>query len=562
VPAECRENVRTTAKTMQEWKSLFASYSELQTGEVGEGNPESYERVLLKTLKKFRELDTDLRSIIVPGALEELVHQVDMPSEHWWDDDDDASLLPAGLSRFLNLLREFLTKYDTWLLQPHNIMARRAGRLEEDIHQLRFYCEGVNSKLGWSVCIQGVGFPDVWAAIEFVASSMPEDAVQSSHSTVLNDLLDKITGISGDFVALRLQLLRVEEKSRFCEESVGKFDARFAFIHPILLSIKDLSNLMPRVLAWLEALEERSRSLREQSTSDPWTNQFRQDSNRAPTPDSYHLGDRSEELLPRDSDACLRTLEHTVKSLEKRIVGDGICIKNFLFQSKEDMQIWLKTNLPNNRFGLFLDAVSIFNFLAQSHTDDQANMSHLYASQKSGFDTTYESTVLSFMKNLFPNIIEKGGADGLDTSKLLPGLSDADKWISNGVTGLQMPVEWESPNVDDEFQSVISSTFEDFPEARDLVLELLYRSKKFALDLCHFIQRDFDFWKHKGYSKKEFWELTCLSVQQILEDIQVVRIIGHNSRDLKNPDNTATAVIWATLKAHTVMAAKSNKSKL
>jgi len=107
------------------------------------------------------------------------------------------------------------------------------------------------------------------------------------------------------------------------------------------------------------------------------------------------------------------------------------------------------------------------------------------------------------MKNLFPTLFGKGGADGMDTSKLLPGLSDADKWNSSSVTGLQFQEEQELPNVDEEFQNIINLTFEDHPEARKLVLELLYRSKKFALYLCNFIQRDFEFWKHKGYSKKE-----------------------------------------------------------
>jgi hypothetical protein len=86
-----------------------------------------------------------------------------------------------------------------------------------------------------------------------------------------------------------------------------------------------------------------------------------------------------------------------------------------------------------------------------------------------------------------------------------------------------------------------------------LALELLYRSKKFALDLCHFIQRDYEFWLHKKYAKRDAWELTCLSVRRIFEDIHVVRVVGRDSRDIKNPSLTATQVVWATLRTHTVM---------
>jgi hypothetical protein len=261
-----------------------------------------------------------------------------------------------------------------------------------------------------------------------------------------------------------------------------------------------------------------------------------------------------------DFEVRLNTIDHMVKSLEKRIVGDGIRVGRFLFQSKEDLLLWILQHVQNNRFGLFVDAVSIFDFLAQAHVDSESNMSHLYNSQKNGFDTTYESRIISSMQNLFPNLFGKTSSDGLDTSRVLPGLQTADKWNSDGVTGLQLQVERELPNVDLQFRNAIAGTFEDSAEARDLALELLYRSKKFALDMSNFIQRDYEFWLHKKYSKKDAWELTCLSVRRIFEDIHVVRVVGRDSRDLKNPVLTATQVMWATLRAHTVMEEYSRRN--
>lgn len=174
--------------------------------------------------------------------------------------------------------------------------------------------------------------------------------------------------------------------------------------------------------------------------------------------------------------------------------------------------MWMVTNIPNNRFGFFLDEVSIFDFLAQLHLDNQENMSQLYNLQKNGFETTYESRIIYSMQNLFPNLFGNTAANGMDMSQALLGLQSVDKWNNNGVTELQLQVEHELPNVEIQFRNAISATFEDYPDACDLALELLYRSKKFALDLCIFIQCNHDFWKHEGYSKKEAWELTCLSV--------------------------------------------------
>jgi len=67
----------------------------------------------------------------------------------------------------------------------------------------------------------------------------------------------------------------------------------------------------------------------------------------------------------------------------------------------------MATFMPSNWSGLFLDAVSIFNFLAQAHMDSQDNMQHIYNSQKNGFDTTYESRIISSMRHLFPNLFGK-----------------------------------------------------------------------------------------------------------------------------------------------------------
>jgi len=146
--------------------------------------------------------------------------------------------------------------------------------------------------------------------------------------------------------------------------------------------------------------------------------------------------------------------------------------------------------MPSNWSGLFLDAVSIFNFLAQAHMDSQDNMQHIYNSQKNGFDTTYESRIISSMRHLFPNLFGKISSDGMDTSWYLPALQNPDKWNLNGVTGLHLQLERELPNVGLQFRNAVESAFKDSAKARYLAFELLYWSKKFALDLCNFIQKE------------------------------------------------------------------------
>jgi hypothetical protein len=53
---------------------------------------------------------------------------------------------------------------------------------------------------------------------------------------------------------------------------------------------------------------------------------------------------------------------YQLKTLQHRIVGGGVKIGSKVFQSFEDVQWWVKSNLPICRYGLFVYAVSILDF--------------------------------------------------------------------------------------------------------------------------------------------------------------------------------------------------------
>mmetsp|Transcript_6065 Transcript_6065/g.8862 ORF Transcript_6065/g.8862 Transcript_6065/m.8862 type:complete len:105 (+) Transcript_6065:1206-1520(+) len=64
------------------------------------------------------------------------------------------------------------------------------------------------------------------------------------------------------------------------------------------------------------------------------------------------------------------SIENKVTVLERRIIGDGVSIGVYSFQSFEDCRIWAKTHMPNNRYGLFVDVISLFELF---HLDQVAN---------------------------------------------------------------------------------------------------------------------------------------------------------------------------------------------
>jgi len=249
----------------------------------------------------------------------------------------------------------------------------------------------------------------------------------------------------------------------------------------------------------------------------------------------------------------LNTFDEHLSRLESRTVGDGITIGPYVFQTLDDIRLWCGLHLKSNRFGLFLDGVSIYEFLAEDHADATKVLTNLYNSQKNQFNNLYDTKVLASCQNLFPTIFGKSAADGLDTAKTLPGLTSPDKWDSKGVTGLRFQLAREIINADTQITKAISVAFRGSPEAAGLAKESLYRSKKFVNDLGNFISQDYSFWLAKGYTKAGSWELTCCSVRRLYEDIHQVRIIARDVRDLEDPASTTALVLWATLRTHVVM---------
>jgi hypothetical protein len=75
------------------------------------------------------------------------------------------------------------------------------------------------------------------------------------------------------------------------------------------------------------------------------------------------------------------------------------------------VQTWCGINLKSNRFGLFLDGVSIFEFLAQDHADATEVLTNLYNAQKNSFNNLYDSKVLTSCQNLFPTIFGRSSSD-------------------------------------------------------------------------------------------------------------------------------------------------------
>jgi hypothetical protein len=249
----------------------------------------------------------------------------------------------------------------------------------------------------------------------------------------------------------------------------------------------------------------------------------------------------------------IKEINTQLQQLQHKIVGKGVQIGNKTFQSFEDVKQWVNSHLPNHRYGLFVDSVSLFEFFSAGHIDAETTYTSFYSQHRTGFKSTFEARIASSVQNLFPTVFGKSDAN-VDTSEALPALPNSDRWDSNnGNMGLRHQIMRNMADVELQIQETINTVLGDYSEAQHLARECLHQSKCFALELCQFISMDFQKWKHRGHSKKDAWKMTAVCVRRIFEELYSERVVARDIYDQGNPSFTTAKYLWATWRAHSVM---------
>jgi hypothetical protein len=261
-----------------------------------------------------------------------------------------------------------------------------------------------------------------------------------------------------------------------------------------------------------------------------------------------------ESLNVEESLICrLADLESKMKILENRVVGAGVQMGSFVFQSFEDLLKWVQVKIPKGRFGLFVDGHSFLEFFTLSgHVDTEVGTAAFSHSIKAGFSTYVEAQLAMSFKNLFPAVFGKGGSSSMDDSECLPAITKGDKW-NNGSTGVHHQLMRNMNDVSYQLDSSIKKVLKDHPEGRQLAIDCVTASKRFVIDLIAFMSQEYSTWQQRGFSKKDAWQIVCQIVRRIFEDLQSARISARNSQDLEDADFTTATFLYATLRCHGIM---------
>jgi hypothetical protein len=549
VPIEELTVIQASRHTVDEWTNIFTRYSENRVKTGGNTAPavELFNKVALKTPAKAANSPAEADIMVYsPRGIRQIVAEA-QDTDLWLEIKHES--IPDEIMSFLRNVHSFLVDFDHWWKTPLLDNYASLALIKDDLYTLKQKCEHLHLLVGQPIPIGGMDFPDLWSTLEFLSSTQRSQAPLGVADSSMLDEVRSIRQVVDAIPEVLQQYLLVEDFHEVMNaldlqgirQTLTQFEQRFTVISSVLQQFKTLRSEVQQLQARLTTTSTTTTTAR----SHPLLQRLQTSRPASPT-----MGPPSSDA---DLTARLNTVDLKLSQLENRLVGDGVTIGSYTFQSLDEVRVWCRRNLPTHRFGLFLDGVSIFEFLAQDHTDSTKVLTNLYNSQKNQFNNLYDSKVITSCQNLFPSVFGKSSSDGLDTSRTLPGLLTADKWDNYGVTGLQFQFSRDLINVDTQISTATDMAFRDHGEAASLAKELLYRSKKLVNELSNFMSQDFSFWRAKGYDKTLSWKLTCCSVRRLYEDIHQVRIIARDVRDLEDANATVSLVLWATIRSHKIM---------
>ena len=388
--------------------------------------------------------------------------------------------------------------------------------------------------------------------------------IDASYTVLTSDLVklhDKVKQVAGTVGPIRnsesvshwieAMTQRVKSLEDFKSSAVTKFAGISSAVsslkedqNHVMEEVSELQALATQHQGWVSVTDQTLEVFRKRfAVIRPFLNRF------SDAKDEENAPGASVEALSRQ----VADLQEKIKILENRVVGSGVQMGNCVFQSFEDMHKWVQVQVPKGRFGLFVDGHSFLElFTLSGHIDTEAGTAAFSHSMKAGFSTYIEAQLAISFKNLFPAVFGKGGSSTMDDSECLPAIACGDKW-NNGSTGMHHQLLRNMNDVSYQIDSTIKKVLHDHLEARQLAIDCVTASKRFAIDLITFMSQEYATWQQRGFSKKDAWRIVCQIVRRIFEDLQSARISARNIQDFEDMDFTTASFLYATLKCHEVM---------
>ena len=242
----------------------------------------------------------------------------------------------------------------------------------------------------------------------------------------------------------------------------------------------------------------------------------------------------------------------------------GVQYRHLFFKDPKDLESWMKTHMTHPGHGLFVDLVSFCEFFGNDrYVERNVTLNEVYMSSKIGYSTIQDSIVASSFQNVLPaaygrsHLQSKNNTDDeqyLLAQPELPSLPTFSKWDNrDGNNGRRFWIRSETRKTEQQLDGCIRSQLSG--AAQVLAKDLLMDSYSMSEALYTFISTSYEDTMHSGkFDSTQAWKLTCSFVKRIFQEIAMERVVARDGIDVGNPWNTAAKFLFATLKAHEVMA--------
>lgn len=528
----------STSLTGAEWESSFKL---LDMGQ----KPQYFEMDRIENDKNSKSLsvEVDLSELVSPShASENAGIFAILPSLSYDSVFSEASDLQGSIAetdfmqrRIKSLEHRFKKIKEAWTKPFADVEASYLG-LVADIKLLDAQTNNIRKMLGEKTDGSANLSDSLWKGLEQLSEALKimegsqesmSDTWERTFTHEREQMYRGMHQLSVEFKQMKSASDQMENRLRAVELQVDTHNKRFTHIRPLLtLGIRPagLDDIMTRLIH----LEEQQQQMVHQ--------------------DTILLQDQVNIL-----EALVRDQAATILVLENRVVGSGVQLGDFCFQSFDDLLLWVKKNLPLGRFGLIVDGHSFLEFFSLSgHIDTEVAASAEHNADKAGYSSYYEMKVAASFNNLFPLVFGKPGATGLDDTDVLPGITSGDKW-NNGSTGVHHQIMRKMNDVSYQLDSNIKQVYRNYPEARKLATDCVTAAKRFVIDFIAFVSQEYSTWQTRGFTKRDSWKIVCHIIRRIFEDLESARVSARHVRDKGNMEYTAASIIFASLKCHAVM---------
>jgi hypothetical protein len=279
------------------------------------------------------------------------------------------SILQDFQSRFVNLK----TKWSQTFLEvdsSHSIVVKDLKMLCDRMRELKIKVNTLTSAFSSKEFHMSTQFAAISSEIRqleesCLSSSSQVQLIQQEQRTLSATFQSSQEEQEMQLQTLHSSLSTLETKFSTVDRYLKEFEKRFAIIFPILREVRQLkinteSTHMEPLHKQLRDLTDKVESIEQMA----W-----QQVTQVPSPTSV--------THSVTVDVDLKDIKHQMKILQHRIVGGGVKIGLKVFQSFEDVQVWVKAELPTRRYGLFVDAVSILDFFScLGHIDAEIKSPH------------------------------------------------------------------------------------------------------------------------------------------------------------------------------------------